>query len=69
VYVQVLDEQGAGDGSAGLSRAGAGDRVVRAAARTWEQSLAMTDRVLSELACQPGRVILVIEDLHELNSA
>jgi LuxR family maltose regulon positive regulatory protein len=30
---------------------------------------AMTDRVLSELADQRGRVILVIDDLHELNSA
>jgi LuxR family maltose regulon positive regulatory protein len=29
---------------------------------------AMTDRVLSELAGQPGRVILVTDDLHELNS-
>ena len=29
---------------------------------------AMTDRVLSELAGQPGGVILVIDDLHELNS-
>jgi LuxR family maltose regulon positive regulatory protein len=29
---------------------------------------AMTDRVLSELADQRGRVILVIDDLHELNS-
>ena len=29
---------------------------------------AMTDRVLSELAGQPDRVILVIDDLHELNS-
>ncbi|WP_328521152.1 LuxR C-terminal-related transcriptional regulator [Kribbella sp. NBC_00359] len=29
---------------------------------------AMTDRVLSELGGQPGRVILVIDDLHELNS-
>jgi hypothetical protein len=28
-----------GTGLRGLSRAGAGDRVVRAAARTWEQSL------------------------------
>jgi LuxR family maltose regulon positive regulatory protein len=29
---------------------------------------AMTDRVLSELADQRGRIILVIDDLHELNS-
>ncbi|MCW2540615.1 MAG: LuxR family transcriptional regulator [Frankiales bacterium] len=29
---------------------------------------AMTDRVLSEFADQPDRVILVIDDLHELNS-
>jgi LuxR family maltose regulon positive regulatory protein len=29
---------------------------------------AMTDRVLSELADQRGRVIVVIDDLHELNS-
>ena len=29
---------------------------------------AMVDRVLSELAGQPGRLILVIDDLHELNS-
>jgi LuxR family maltose regulon positive regulatory protein len=29
---------------------------------------AMTDRVLSELADQSGRVIVVIDDLHELNS-
>jgi LuxR family maltose regulon positive regulatory protein len=29
---------------------------------------AMVDRVLSELAGQPGRVILVIDDLHELTS-
>ena len=33
VYVRVPD------GSGGLDRAGAGDRVVRAAARTWQQSL------------------------------
>jgi hypothetical protein len=39
VYVEALDEQAADDGSTGLSRAGVGDRVVRTAARTWEQSL------------------------------
>lgn len=39
VYVQDLDGQAAEDGATGLSRAGAGDRIVRAAAQTWEQSL------------------------------
>jgi hypothetical protein len=44
VYVEALDGQAVDgqaveDGSTGLSRAGAGDRVVRAATRTWEQSL------------------------------
>jgi hypothetical protein len=39
VYVQTVDEPPGGPGSAGLERAGAGDRVVRAATRTWEQSL------------------------------
>jgi hypothetical protein len=39
VYVQALDGQGVEDGGTELSRAGVGDRVVRAAARTWEQSL------------------------------
>jgi LuxR family transcriptional regulator, maltose regulon positive regulatory protein len=29
---------------------------------------AMVDRVLADLACQPGRLILVIDDLHELHS-
>jgi hypothetical protein len=39
VYVQAQDGLAIDDESTGLSRAGAGDRVVRAATRTWEQSL------------------------------
>lgn len=39
VFVQVDGADGAEDGPAGLSRAGVGGRVVRAAERTWEQAL------------------------------
>jgi hypothetical protein len=53
VYVQTLDGQAAEDGPAALSRAGSGDRVVRAATRTWEQSLeglqAVAEGALSQL--------------------
>jgi hypothetical protein len=39
VFVEVVGADAAEDGPAGLSRAGSGRRVVRAAERTWEQAL------------------------------
>ncbi|MFF1650108.1 CU044_2847 family protein [Streptomyces sp. NPDC058240] len=39
VYVEVPDEA-SGNGGSGLARAGAGDRIVRAAADTWQGALA-----------------------------
>lgn len=38
-YVLVADNGAVGDDESGLSRAGAGDRVVRAAVETWEKAL------------------------------
>ncbi|MFD2422202.1 CU044_2847 family protein [Amycolatopsis pigmentata] len=40
VYVQVVGGEFVEDGELGLSRAGAGDRIARAAVATWEQALA-----------------------------
>ncbi len=40
VYVLVADNGAAANDVSGLSRAGAGDRVVRAAVETWEKALA-----------------------------
>lgn len=39
VYVQSVDAQVPDAGSGGLSRAGAGERIMHTAQRTWEQSL------------------------------
>ncbi|MFL4901689.1 CU044_2847 family protein [Streptomyces sp. MMS24-I2-30] len=39
VYVEVPDEA-SGNGDSGLVRAGAGDRIARAAADTWQGALA-----------------------------
>jgi LuxR family maltose regulon positive regulatory protein len=47
---------------------GTADRAEPATATPGFNGRAMTDRVLSELADQPGHLVLVIDDLHELNS-
>lgn len=53
VYVRVADNDAAWDGQSGLSRAGAGERVVRAVVGTWDQALlgihAVAEGVLNQL--------------------
>jgi hypothetical protein len=61
VYVKTSDNQEADDEAAGLSRAGAGDRVVRAAARTWEQSLEGM-KIVAEGALKELRQIAPVPD-------